>query len=156
MLAGLWGEGRAPIPLQLVPLAQGRILDVGEFTVDCFRVRHRDTESFAFSFESQVRRHLLPDRLSALGVPDGPVRKDLAEGRSVVLPNGRTVDSEDVLGPPEGRRKLVVVGDTETTDGLADHVREADLLVNAETFLHSIAPIHLDYAHPPAPKALEP
>jgi hypothetical protein len=49
MLAGLWGEGRAPIPLQLVPLAEGRILDAGEFTVDCFRVRHRDTESFAFT-----------------------------------------------------------------------------------------------------------
>ena len=56
MLAGLWGEGRAPIPLQLVPLAEGRILDAGEFTVDGFPVRHRDTESFAFSFESQVRR----------------------------------------------------------------------------------------------------
>lgn len=25
---------------------------------------------------------------------------------------------ENVLGPPEGRKKLVVVGDTETTDGL--------------------------------------
>jgi hypothetical protein len=24
MLAGLWGEGRAPIPLQLIPLAEGR------------------------------------------------------------------------------------------------------------------------------------
>src|SRR4030088_674622 len=37
MLAGLWGEGRAPILLQLVPFAEGRILDAGEFTVDCFR-----------------------------------------------------------------------------------------------------------------------
>jgi len=60
MLAGLWGEGRAPLPLQLVPLAEGRILDAGEFTVDCFRVHHRDTERFAFSFESRVRRHILP------------------------------------------------------------------------------------------------
>jgi ribonuclease Z len=53
-------------------------------------------------------------------VPDGPVRKDLAEGKRVVLADGRTIDSEDVLGPPEGRKKLVVVGDTETTDGLAE------------------------------------
>jgi ribonuclease Z len=90
MLAGLWGEGRAPIPLQLVPLAEGRILDAGEFTVDCFRVRHRDTESFAFSFESQVRRHLLPDRLSALGVPDGPVRKDLVD-QSFCRTAGRSI-----------------------------------------------------------------
>jgi ribonuclease Z len=79
MLAGLWGEGRAPIPLELRPLTEGRVLDAGEFTIDCFPVRHRDTDSFGFSFESQVRRHLRPDRLAALGVTDGPVRKELAE-----------------------------------------------------------------------------
>jgi hypothetical protein len=32
----LWGEERAPILLQLVPLMDGRILDTGGFTVDCF------------------------------------------------------------------------------------------------------------------------
>jgi len=51
------------------------------------------------------------------------------------LSDGRTIDSEEVLGPPEGRRKLVVVGDTETTDGLVEHVQEADLMVIEATFL---------------------
>lgn len=51
MLAGLWGEGRAPISLELVPLAEGRILEEDNFTVSCFPVRHRDTDSFAFTFE---------------------------------------------------------------------------------------------------------
>jgi hypothetical protein len=134
-------SGGSGVPVQRRLTEGQRILDAGEFTVDGFRVQHRDTESFAFSFESQVRRHLLPDRLAALGVPDGPVRKDLAEGRSVVLPDGRTVDSEDVLGPPEGRKKLVVVGDTETTDGLAEHARDADLLVIEATFLERDAAI---------------
>src|SRR5246127_2983682 len=78
MLAGLWGEGRAPIPLELVPLATGPVLDAGDFTIDCFPVRHRDTDSFGFCFESPVRRHLRPERLAALDVPDGPVRKELA------------------------------------------------------------------------------
>jgi ribonuclease Z len=133
-------------------LVKGRILDAGEFTVDCFRVRHRDTESFAFSFESQVRRHLWTDRLSALGVPDGPVRKDLAEGQPVVLADGRSIDSEDVLGPPEGRN---VVGDTETTDGLAEHVRDADLIVIEATFLERDAAMALDYGHLTAAKAAE-
>ena len=155
MLAGLWGEGRAPIPLQFVPLAEGRILDAGEFTVDAFRVRHRDTDSFGFSFASRMRRHLLPERLAALGVPDGPLRKDLAAGRPVVLADGRTIDSKDVLGPPGGRRKLVVVGDTETTDGLAEQVREADLLVIEATFLERDAAMALDYGHLTAAKAAE-
>jgi ribonuclease Z len=109
MLAGLWGEGRAPIPLELMPLTEGQVLDAGEFTIDCFPVRHRDTDSFGFAFQSPVRRHLRPERLLALSVPDGPVRKELAEGRPVTLADGRLIDADDVLGPPEGRKKLVVI-----------------------------------------------
>ena len=155
MLAGLWGEGRAPIPLQFVPLVEGRILDAGEFTVDCFPVRHRDTDSFAFTLESRARRHLLPDRLSALGVPDGPQRKDLAEGRAIALADGRTISPEDVLGPPEKRSKLVIVGDTETTDGLSEHVRDADMLVIEATFLERDAATAIDYGHLTAAKAAQ-
>lgn len=153
MLAGLWGEGRAPIPLDLVPLSEGRVLDAGEFTIDCFAVRHRDTDSFAFSFQSAMRRHLLPDRLLALRVPDGPVRRELAEGRQVKLDDGRTIDPEQVLGPAQGRRKLVIVGDAETTAGLAEHVGDADLLVIEATFLERDAAIARDYGHLTASEA---
>src|SRR4029077_10959679 len=96
MLAGLWGEGKAPIPLQLAPLTASQVIDAGEFTIDCFPVRHCDTDSFGFSFASRIRRHLRPDRLDGLGVPDGPVRKELAEGKPVTLANGRTIDPGDV------------------------------------------------------------
>jgi len=147
MLAGLWGEGRAPIPLELVPLAAGQVIDEGEFTIACFPVRHRNTDSFGFSFESRARRHLRPDRLAALGVPDGPVRKELAEGRPATLADGRTIDPEGVLGPPERRRKLVIVGDAETTEGLAELVRGADLLVIEATFLDRDAATARDYGH---------
>jgi ribonuclease Z len=102
MLAGLWGEGRTPIPLRLVPLTTGMVLHADEFTIDCFPVRHRGTDSFGFSFGSRVRRHLRPERLHSLGVPDGSVRKSLAEGKPVVLADGRTIDPEDVLGPRRG------------------------------------------------------
>lgn len=153
MLAGLWGEGRAPIPLEFMPLAEGPVVDAGEFTIGCFRVRHRDTDSFGFCFESRIRRHLRPDRLAALRVPDGPVRKELAEGRPVALADGRTIDPEDVLGPPEGRKKLVIVGDTETTEGLAERVRGADALVVEATFLDRDAAIARDYGHLTAAQA---
>jgi ribonuclease Z len=153
MLAGFWGEGRAPVSLELVPLLQGRVVDLAEFTVDCFPVCHRDTESFGFAFESQVRRHLLPDRLSALGVPDGPVRKVLADGKPVTLLDGRTIDPDDVLGPPARAKKLVVVGDTETTDGLSQHVGDADVLVIEATFLDRDSTMARDYGHLTAAKA---
>ena len=155
MLAGLWGEGRAPIPLELVPLSEGQVFDAGEFTVDCFPVRHRDTDSFAFTFEARARRHLLPERLAALGVPDGPARGELAAGRPVALQDGRTIDPADVLGPPARGTKLVVVGDTETTGGLSEHVRDADLLVIEATFLERDAAMALEYGHLTAAKSAE-
>jgi ribonuclease Z len=155
MLAGLSGDGRAPVPLELVPLAEGGVIDAGAFTIACFSVRHRDTDSFGFSFESQARRHLQSDRLAALCVPDGPVRKTLADGRPLKLEDGRTIDPEDVLGPPAKRKKLVIVGDTETTDGLSQHVADADVLVIEATFLERDSAMALDYGHLTAAKAAE-
>ena len=153
MLAGLWGEGRAPIPLELVPLSEGEVFDAGKFRVDCFPVRHRDTDSFAFAFQARARRHLLPERLAALGVPDGPGRGDLAAGRPVALQDGRTIEPEDVLGPPARDTKVVVIGDIETTEGLSEHVRGADLLVIEATFLERDAVMARDYGHLTAAKA---
>jgi ribonuclease Z len=147
MLAGLWGAGRAPIPVEFAPLTEGQVIDAGDFTIDCFPVRHRDTDSFGFSFQSPARRHLRPERLAEFGVPDGPIRGELAEGRPIVIEGGRTIDPEDVLGPPSGGRKLVVIGDAETTDGLSEHVADADLLVIEATFLDRDAATARDYGH---------
>ncbi|WP_027532280.1 ribonuclease Z [Bradyrhizobium sp. WSM3983] len=153
MLAGLWGEGRAPIAIEFAPLSEGPVVDAGEFTIDCFPVRHRDTDSFGFVFQSPARRHLLSDRLSALGVPDGPMRGELAAGRSVTIEGGRTIDPEDVLGAPNSGKKLVVIGDTETTEGLSKHVAGADLLVIEATFLDRDSPTARDYGHLTAAEA---
>jgi ribonuclease BN (tRNA processing enzyme) len=57
------------------------------------------------------------------------------------LVDGRTISPEDVPGPPEGRKKLVIVGDTETTDCLAEHVRGADVLVIEATFWTATRPL---------------
>jgi ribonuclease Z len=86
-------------------------------------------------------------------VPDGPVRKELAEGRPVILADGSTIEAEDVLGPPEGCKKFVIVGDTETVDGLAKHVRNADVLVVEATFLERDATIAHAYGHITAAEA---
>jgi ribonuclease Z len=153
MLARFWGEGKAPIPLELVPLAEGQVIDAGEFTIDCFRVRHRDTDSFGFVFESKARRHLQPDRLAALGVPDGPLRKMLADGRPVTLADGTTIDPEKVLGPPAKGKKLVIVGDTETTEELSEHVGDADVLVIESTFLERDSAMARHYGHLTAAEA---
>ncbi|RXH04904.1 ribonuclease Z [Bradyrhizobium vignae] len=152
MLAGLWGAGRAPIAVKFAPLSAGRVIDADEFTIDCFPVRHRDTDSFGFVFQSPARRHLRPDRLVALGVPDGPLRGELAASRPIVLA-GRTIDPEDVLGPPSRGRRLVVIGDIETTEGLSPYVADANMMVIEATFLDRDAPTARNYGHLTAAEA---
>jgi ribonuclease Z len=81
------------------------------------------------------------------------MRKDLAEGRPVTLEDGSMIDAENVLGAEEGRRKLVIVGDTETTEGLAEHVRDADALIIEATFLDRDDAIAREYGHLTAARA---
>jgi ribonuclease Z len=57
------------------------------------------------------------------------------------------------LVPPEGRKKLVIVGDAETTNGLAEHTRDADVLVIEATFIERDAAIARDYGHLTAAEA---
>ena len=47
----------------------------------------------------------------------------------------------------------MVVGDTETTEGLSQHVGDADVLVIEATFLDRDAEMALDYGHLTAAKA---
>ncbi|RWB73540.1 MAG: MBL fold metallo-hydrolase [Mesorhizobium sp.] len=153
MLAGLWGEGQAPIPLTLEPLMPGRFFNADEFMIDSFQVRHRDTDSYGFVLETPPRRHLRAERLASLVVPDGPIGKELVEGRTITLVDGRAVAPEDVLGPLEAGKKLVIIGDTKATDDLAEHVRGADLLVIEATFLERDAALARDYGHLTAAQA---
>ncbi len=153
MLEGLWGRQRAPVKLDFVPIAHGDVIDKGSFRIIAFRVRHRDSDSYGYSFETVPHRHLLPERLVELEVPDGPVRRELTEGRSVTLPNGRVIEPEEVLGAPDVPRKVVVIGDVETTEGLSDFVRGADVLVIEATFLERDKAIARDYGHLTATEA---
>ena len=70
-----------------------------------------------------------------------------------MIEGGTTIDPEDVLGPPSGGKKLVVIGDTETTEGLARYVAGADMLVIEATFLDRDASTARDYGHLTAAEA---
>jgi ribonuclease Z len=65
------------------------------------------------------------------------------------------IDPEEVLALPERGKKLVIIGDAEATEGLAEQVRDADVLVIEATFLERDASIARDYGHLTAAEAAE-
>jgi ribonuclease Z len=134
-LLSLWPQRQAPVPLRFVALEPGPVLEGRGFRIGCFPVRHRGTQSLGFRFDELPRRHLRSEVLEALGVPEGPLRGQLAAGKSVMLPNGRPVEPEAVLASASPGASLAVIGDTEEIDTLIEPVRGADALVIEATFL---------------------
>jgi len=110
-------------------------------------VAHRGTESLGYLFEEEARRALLPERLDALGVPEGPERAALARGDPVVLADGRPVTPEMVQGPNVAGAKLAIVGDAEEIISLIEPVRRADALVIEATFLERDAGLARERGH---------
>lgn len=146
-LSGLWPARRAPVPLRLVTLDPGPVLQGRDYRIACFPVRHRGTESLGYRFETMPRRHLRADLLAALRVPAGPLRAQLAAGEAVELADGRRVEPDMVQGPLAAGASLAVVGDAEEVESLVPAVRGADALVIEATFLQADAALAAERGH---------
>jgi ribonuclease Z len=146
-LDGIWPGARVPVPVRLVVLEPGPVVAGRSYRVSCFPVRHHQTESLGYLFETIPRRHLQPERLDALGVPPGKWRTLLAAGQSVVLPDGRRVAPQQVEAGEATAIRLAIVGDTEETETLAPFVNRADALVIEATFLDADAALALRRGH---------
>jgi ribonuclease Z len=120
---------------RLCAVSPGPILSRPGWRIIAFPVAHRGTESLGYLFEEETRRALRPDRLDALGVPEGPERATLAHGFPIELADGRPVTPEMVQGPSVTGTKLAIVGDAEEVTPLTEPVRRADALVIEATFL---------------------
>ena len=84
-----------------IALEPGTIIEDAHLRVRAVPVTHRGADSFGFVFEEKSRPRMLPDRLAALDVPAGPERRRLLGGEEVVLPDGRRISPDEVLGPPQ-------------------------------------------------------
>jgi ribonuclease Z len=128
-------------------VSPGPVLVRQDWRLDAFAVAHRGTESLGYRFQEEPRHPLIPERLDALGVPAGPERALLAQGRSVVLADGRNIVPEMVHDAPVPGAALAIVGDTEEIAGLVEPVRGADALVIEATFLERDAALARSRGH---------
>ena len=146
---------RTPTPLFFHKLSPGVIFEEKNLTVSCFPVTHRGTDSFGYKFVEKGKRPFLPDKAAELNIPVGPWRKNLVNGESVTLPDGRTIDAELVLGDYIPGTTLVTVGDTGNAMELLPYVRGADALSIESTYLEEEAEMAAQYSHLTAKMAAE-
>ena len=146
---------RTPTPLFFHKLTPGVIFEEKNLSVSCFPVTHRGTDSFGYKFVEKGKRPFLPDKAAELKIPVGPWRKNLVNGESVTLPDGRTINAELVLGDYIPGTTLVTVGDTGNAMELLPYVRGADALSIESTYLEEEAEMAAQYSHLTAKMAAE-
>jgi ribonuclease Z len=138
---------QTPMPLRLVEIKPGVIFEAEDFTITAFDVSHGRAESLGYIFEEKARRPFLAEKADALGVPFGPERRDLVDGKEITLPDGKRVTPDEVLGDWEKGSKLVIVGDTGKTDNLIEVCQDADAVVIESTYMDEEADMAKQFSH---------
>ncbi len=144
-----------PMDLRFIEISPGVIFEGSDFSVTAFPVWHRGPDCFGYLFEEKNRRPFLPERADALAVPPGPWRRDLVNGKPIQLPDGRTIQPDEVLGPERPGVRLVHIGDVGRTDDLDSVCRDADMLVMEATYLQEDIDMAQKFAHMTARQAAE-
>jgi len=148
LLFGVVLRGAHP-PLQVVlrEIREGLLMEDDYFALSAFPVIHRGGGTFGFLFEEKPRRPFLVERAEALGIPAGPIRRELVEGKPVRLEGGQWVEPGEVLGELTPGAKLVHVGDCGSTRELVGVCENADSLVIEATYLEVEAEMAAQFAH---------
>lgn len=144
-----------PMPINLIDITPGVIFEEDDFIVTAFQVFHRGADNYGFAFQEKSHRPFLAEKAEEMGVPAGPLRRDLVMGKSITLSDGKVILPEDVLGPEKKGVKLVHVGDVGTVDNLLEPCRDADALIIEATYLEEEADMARQFAHLTARRAAE-
>jgi ribonuclease Z len=144
---------QSQIDVTFKEIQPGVIFEDDDFSVTAFSVTHRGPDCFGYLFEERPRRPFLPDKADALGVPHGPIRRDLVLGKQVTLEDGKVIEPDDVMGEEKPGVKFVHIGDTGRIDNLLGYCLGADTLVIEATYLEEEAEMAKEFAHLTATQA---
>jgi ribonuclease Z len=136
-----------PMPLHLIDIKAGRIIDEADYTVSAFPVVHRGRDCYGYVFQEKARRPFLVEKAEALGVPAGPERARLVRGETITLANGRVIQPDEVLGEDLPGARVVFTGDITQLDGLAAVAQNAHALVIEATYLDADAEMAAQFGH---------
>lgn len=144
---------KSQIKLTLTEIEPGVLFEDDDFKVTAIPVTHRGPDCFGYVFEEKPRRPFLPEKAEELGVPAGPLRRDLVNGQTITLEDGRVIQPDDLMGPEKPGTRLVHIGDTGRTDNLIEACRDADTLVIEATYLEEEVDMAETFAHLTAAQA---
>ncbi len=142
-----------PVPVQLINITAGLLMENETLEVHAVPTKHRGPGCFCYLFREKSRRPFLPEKAAALSVPVGPERRELVNGQTITLEDGRVIKPEDVLGPARSGVSIAITGDVGSTENLVEALQGVDLLVCEATYLERNAEMARQFGHLTAAQA---
>jgi ribonuclease Z len=151
-----FGVDRLAFPVEITELTTDTPMRRNEYVIVPFVADHGGAPALGYALiEDDRKGRFNPDRARELGIPEGPLWGQIHRGLPVTLPDGRTVESSDLVGPPRHGRRIAITGDTRPCASTVDAARGADLLVHEATFAEEEAQRAIDTGHSTAREAAE-
>jgi ribonuclease Z len=127
-----------PFPVEFTRTESMQRLAFGRSVVDAIELSHR-VPSYAYAFtEAHVEPVLDTDRLLREGVPQGPLWGRLKRGLDAEH-QGKPLHAADFLTHPHPPRKIIVGGDNERPELLAEAAKGCQVLVHEATYTADVA-----------------
>lgn len=121
-------------PVEIHETTGGLLYGNETVTIEAVPARH-SCFTLAYALEERQRPgRFHVEHAQKLGVPSGPLYGKLQSGERVVLPDGREIEPEQVLGAPRRGRKIVYATDTRPCEEVARLAQDADLLIHDGMF----------------------
>ena len=120
---------QSAFPLRMTELTPGASVKKSGYQIRAILAKH-DITCLAYGLFEDVRPgHFHPNVARRLGLPEGPLWKDLQYGKTVSW-DGRKIRPEEVMGPTRAGLKLVYAIDTRPADSVKRLARGCDLLIH--------------------------
>lgn len=113
--------------------------DISSFEVDAFHVEAMPLQHSTFCLGYRFIEKPKPGKFDEkkaqeLGIPIGPIRRELQKGLPVVLPDGRRILPQQVVGPSRPGRIVVYCTDTRPCPAAVELAQDCDVLIHDSTF----------------------
>lgn len=118
--------------LEIDPTVSGQFM-IGAFTVYTSPLEHRSPNIGYRFVEKEKWGFFNVEKAEKLGVPDGPLRKELVEGRPITV-NNVEIRPQEIVGPPVPGRIVVYCTDTRPCQAASQLAHNADVLIFDSTF----------------------
>ncbi len=121
-------------PLEIVTVQPGQIYEDKRVQVICAQLEHRITDFGYAVIEKPIPGHFQVEEAARLGIAPGPLYRQLKDGETVRLEDGRVIEGAKLVGPPRPGRKLVYCSDTQYCQSAIELARNATVLIHEATF----------------------